>query len=103
MIDSHGYPPIPDYGLIGDCHSAALVSRQGSIDWCCMPRFDSPSIFGRLLDWQKGGHCSIMPTDRGFEVSRHYVDRTLVLETAFRTREGEVRLRDGMAMRLSLI
>ena len=99
MIVSHRYPPISDYGLIGDCHSSALVSRQGSIDWCCMPRFDSPSIFGRLLDWARGGHCSITPTDGGLEVSRRYVDRTLVLETAFRTGEGEVRLRDCMAMR----
>jgi len=99
MIDSHGYPPISDYGLVGDCHSSALVSRQGSIDWCCMPRFDSPSVFGRLLDWEKGGHCSITPTDRQFETSRRYVDRTLVLETVFRSGEGEVRLLDCMVMR----
>ena len=56
------YPPIADYALIGDCHSTALMSRSGSIDWSCMPRFDTDSCFGRLLDWDKGGYCSIAPT-----------------------------------------
>lgn len=64
-----------------------------------MPRFDSPTIFGRLLDWEKGGHCSITPTDPQFETSRRYVGRTLLLETVFRTGEGEVRLLDCMVMR----
>ena len=57
------YPPIHEYALIGDCHSAALVSRSGSIDWCCVPRFDSGSCFGRILDWEHGGFCSIFPDD----------------------------------------
>jgi GH15 family glucan-1,4-alpha-glucosidase len=58
----NGYTPIADYGLIGDRHSAALVSKSGSIDWCPMPRFDSPSIFGAILDSEKGGRFAITPT-----------------------------------------
>jgi GH15 family glucan-1,4-alpha-glucosidase len=88
------YPPIGDYGLIGDCHSAALVSREGSIDWFCLPRFDSGSAFGRLLDWERGGHCQVAPTGSGWEVTREYLEETLVLASAFRTRGGEARLID---------
>ena len=62
-------PPISDYAYIGDCHSAALVSTQGSIDWCCMPRVDSASCFGRLLDWEHAGFCQIKPR-KDFEASR---------------------------------
>ncbi len=95
---STSYPPISDYGCIGDCHSAALVSRRGSIDWCCLPRFDAGSSFGRLLDWDKGGFCSIQPVDDGFETSREYVSETLVLVTTFATREGSARLTDCFTM-----
>ncbi len=91
------YPEIGDYGLIGDCHSAALVSRRGSIDWCCMPRFDSASVFGRLLDWGRGGYCSIAPVD-DFESSRRYLEDSMVLETTFRTSRGEARLIDCLTM-----
>ncbi len=61
MTDS--YPPIGDYAVIGDCHSAALVSRAAAVDWCCLPRFDSASVFGRLLDWERGGYCQIEPDE----------------------------------------
>jgi len=89
------YPPIADYGLIGDCQSVALVSRQGSIDWCCLPRFDAGSAFGRLLDRERGGHCSIAPTGEGpWEYRRRYLDDTLVLETTLIGPVGEVCLRD---------
>src|SRR5579884_170413 len=95
MHASDRYPAIGDYALIGDCHSAALISRTGSIDWCCLPRFDSGSTFGRLLDWERGGHCSIVPTDREhWECSRQYIDNTLVLETRFQGPSGEVRVLD---------
>jgi GH15 family glucan-1,4-alpha-glucosidase len=91
----HSYPPIGDYALIGDCRTAALVSREGSIDWCCLPRFDSGSTFGRLLDWERGGHCSIMPTDNGeWGYSREYLSETLVLATTLHGPAGKLRLLD---------
>jgi GH15 family glucan-1,4-alpha-glucosidase len=85
--------------VIGECHSAALVSRAGSIDWCCLPRLDSGSYFGRLVDWEKGGFCSIHPTDPDWTSERRYIDGTLVLETTFRGARGEARLIDCFAMR----
>ena len=97
-LDRRAYPPIADYGFISDCHCAALVSRAGAIDWCCLPRFDSPSVFGRLLDWDKGGFCRISPTEK-LTVTRRYLDRTLVLETMFATASGRARLLDFFAMR----
>jgi GH15 family glucan-1,4-alpha-glucosidase len=93
------YPPISDYALIGDCHAAALVSRAGSIDWCCLPRFDDGSCFGRILDWEKGGYCSISPNGDDFTTFRRYIEGTLVLETTLRTGGGEARLLDCFAMR----
>src|SRR5579872_3644848 len=92
------YPAIADYALIGDCHSAALVSRQGSIDWCCLPRFDSDSCFGRLLDWDNGGYFQISPEGR-FSSRREYLEKSLVLVTTFRSGSGEARLIDFFAMR----
>ena len=92
------YPPLADYALIGDCHSAALVSRQGSIDWCCLPRFDSDSCFGRLLDWNNGGYFQICPAGR-CSSRREYLEKSLVLVTTFRSASGEARLIDFFAMR----
>jgi GH15 family glucan-1,4-alpha-glucosidase len=92
------YPPIADYALIGDCHSAALISRQGSIDWCCLPRFDSDSCFGRLLDWGNGGYFEICPEGR-FSTQREYLERSLVLVTTYRSPGGEARVIDFFAMR----
>ena len=94
-MPAHPYPPIADYALIGDCHSAALISRTGSIDWCCLPRFDAGSAFGRLLDWERGGHCSITPSQAGpWNYERAYLDDTLVLCTTLHGPVGEVRLLD---------
>jgi GH15 family glucan-1,4-alpha-glucosidase len=87
--DGDRYPSIGDYALIGDCHSAALVSRAGSIDWCCLPRFDAGSAFARLLDFERGGHCSVAPAGDGWESTREYIDETLVLRTTFRGAGGE--------------
>jgi GH15 family glucan-1,4-alpha-glucosidase len=93
--NSHRYPPIADFGLIGDCQTAALVSRTGSIDWCCLPRFDAGSAFGRLLDFDHGGHCSILPVGRAkWRYSRQYLDGTLVLATTLQGPGGEARLLD---------
>ena len=88
--------PIGDYALLSDCRSAALVSRSGSVDWLCFPRFDGPSVFCRLLD-PAGGRFAIRPTGE-FEASRRYADQSMVLETTFTTDTGSVTLVDGLAM-----
>jgi GH15 family glucan-1,4-alpha-glucosidase len=94
------YPAISDYAFLSDCHSAALVSRVGAIDWMCMPRVDAPSIFARILDWDKGGFCAIMPACEHIESERRYLDHTMVLETRMRTPEGgEICVTDAIAMR----
>jgi GH15 family glucan-1,4-alpha-glucosidase len=91
------YPPIKDYAAIGDCGSIALISKEGSLDWLCWPRFDSPSLFGALLDSGKGGRFRICP-EGSFETTRRYIDNTNVLETRFRTDTGIVRLVDVMPL-----
>jgi len=67
-----GYKPISDYGIIGDMRTAALVGVDGSIDWCCLPRFDSPSVFAAILDDEKGGRFHIKP-QASFESSQAYI------------------------------
>jgi GH15 family glucan-1,4-alpha-glucosidase len=97
-MDEPRYPPIGDYGFIADGHSVALVSRTGSIDWCCMPRVDSRSCFGRLLDWENGGYCRIAPAVP-CRTSRRYLPDTLVLETTFEADTGSARLIDCLPLR----
>ena len=95
MSMSGHYRPIGDYGLIGDTRTAALISRDGSIDWLCCPRFDSPATFSRILDATKGGFFRISPSGE-YEVTRRYLEDTNVLSTTFQTNGGSVRLIDFM-------
>src|SRR5581483_1168765 len=99
VASDNDYPPIGDYALIGDCYSAALIARQGAIEWCCVPRFDSGSAFGSMLDRERGGTCSLTPRKDGpWEFSREYQKDTLVLETSVTGPQGKARLRDCMVM-----
>jgi GH15 family glucan-1,4-alpha-glucosidase len=90
------FRPISDYGMLSDCNSAALVSRDGSIEWLCMPRYDSPAVFARILD-PEAGHWTVRPTGE-FRTERGYLDGSLVLKTAFITNDGRARLVDAMAL-----
>jgi len=94
-VEGWRQPPISDYGFLSDCHSAALVDRNGSIDWWCVPRFDSPSVFGRLLD-PDAGHWTLSPAG-AFDSRRSYLHDTLVLRTVFSTATGEVAVTDALA------
>ena len=89
------YTPIEEYAVIGDTRSCALISRDGSIDWLCWPRFDSPSLFAAILDADKGGRFSIQPSIP-FRATRRYIDDTNVLETTFTTESGVATLVDLM-------
>ncbi|HSE56076.1 MAG TPA: glycoside hydrolase family 15 protein [Nocardioidaceae bacterium] len=88
--------PIADHALLSDCHSSALVDKEGSVEWLTFPRFDSPSIMGRLLG-ENAGHWSVKPTGAA-SARRRYVDDTLVLETTFDTDGGTLVLTDALAM-----
>ena len=87
---------IEDYALIGDCETAALVGRDGSIDWLCWPRFDSDACFAALLGRPEHGRWLIAPQDRTARVTRRYQPNTLILETRFECAEGAVTLVDFM-------
>ena len=91
-----GGVPIADYGFLADCNGAALVGRDGSVDWLCLPRFDSPALFAGLLD-PEAGHWAMAPT-APYHVARRYVPGTLVVETTFTTGTGSVRLLDALAV-----
>ncbi len=96
--DTEGRPefrPVADYGLLADCNCAALVDREGSVDWLCLPRYDSASVFARILD-PAAGHWSIRPAGE-FSAERRYLPGTLVIETTFTTERGSVRLTDALA------
>ena len=90
------YQPIQDYGVIGDMHSAALVGKDGSIDWLCFPRFDSPSVFAAILDDEKGGRFKIAPTSDGVTRKQLYWPDTNVLITRFFSPDGVGEIIDYM-------
>ncbi len=90
-----GYLPIAGYGLIGDCRSAALAGVDGSIDWCCLPRFDSPSIFARILDPDRGGCWQLAPAVPHRSWQR-YAEKTNILQTIFETGQGRAEVTDFM-------
>ena len=92
------YRPIDRYGLIGDMNSVALVSTDGSIDWACFPRFDSPSVFGAILDWRRGGRFQIAPSTPGVSARQQYLPNTNILDTSFQTETGDFSVTDFMPM-----
>lgn len=92
------YRPISEYGAIGDCRTAALVAPDGAIDWCCLPHFDSPAIFCRLLDAEKGGYFQIAPVEEA-QTTTHYLPGTNVLQTTFTNATGKMTLLDFMPVR----
>jgi alpha,alpha-trehalase len=94
------YPPIADYALLSDCHSGALVSKDGSIDWCTFHRYEARPVFARILDWAKAGFFRIAPLDDEYESTRRYLPGTNVLETTFRTPSGTIVLTDCFAFRM---
>lgn len=97
---SQAYQPIEDYGVIGNLHTVALVGKNGSIDWCCIPRFDAPSVFGALLDAQKGGFFRIVPVDTNeVEHKQLYLPDTNILITRFLTADGVGEIIDFMPIK----
>src|ERR1700722_10266023 len=89
---------IEDYALIGDCHTAALVGSDGSIDWLCFPNFDSGACFAALLGGPEHGRWLLCPSSPVVGVQRRYLQGTLVLETQFDTAEGSIRVFDFMPL-----
>src|SRR5579863_7433829 len=92
------YPPIEDHGIIGNMRTAALVSKHGSIDWFCAPHFDSPSVFGALLDQRRGGWFTIAPKSDDVTREQDYWPETNVLITHFSSAAGALEISDVMPM-----
>ncbi|CAM3687584.1 Trehalase [Pseudomonas reidholzensis] len=90
--------PIEDYALLGNCRSAALVSRDGSLDWLCLPRFDAPAVFAALLGNEENGRWRLAPCDPVELSERQYLQDTLVLETTYTTATGRARVLDLMPL-----
>jgi GH15 family glucan-1,4-alpha-glucosidase len=98
---TRSYPAIDTYAVIGNLHTVALIGKNGSLDWCCLPRFDSPSVFGVLLDAQKGGFFRIAPLDEHQHIAQKhwYLPETNVLVTRFLTQDGVGELTDFMPIK----
>src|SRR5437899_7976402 len=95
-LNTRTYQPINSYGVIGDCHSVVLVAPDGSVAWGCLPDFDSPAIFCRLLDAERGGYFQIAPTQGTIPGMQRYLHESNVLQTRFTSISGEVVLTDFM-------
>src|SRR4051794_20866065 len=95
--ENNRFPPIGSYGFLSDCHTAALVSFSGSVEWLCCPRFDGPSTFGALLD-RSAGHMSLQPKGVVVPISRRYSPGTLVIETTWVTDTGWVVVKDALTI-----
>src|SRR5687768_13083990 len=94
---TRAYPPIRDYAAIGDGRTVALIARDGSVDWLCLPDLDSPSVFGALLDAPRGGRAALAP-DVPHRAERRYLPGTNVLETIFTASEGTVRVTEALTL-----
>ena len=91
------FPPIGGYGFLSDCHTSALVSFDGAIEWLCLPRFDSPSVFGAMLD-RDAGHFTLRPKGVSVPISRRYIPGTLVIETTWVTDTGWLLVHDALSI-----
>src|SRR5690242_17659377 len=91
------FPPIGDYGFLSDCETTALIAPNGNVEWLCLPRMDSPSVFGSILD-RDAGSFRIAPADVNVPAARRYIPGTMVLETSWETRMGWVIVRDARSI-----